>query len=229
MRAIKVFSFEEPIDYEKCLTLQKNLVNEVLSDPAVGYLLLLEHTPVFTLGRRAKQDNILVPYKLLEKEGIKVVETDRGGDITYHGPGQLISYPIISLDCKVKEYVWRLEEAIIRLLNTYGIKSGRKKGYPGVWIDERRKIASIGIGIKRKGKIWISYHGTAFNVCPNLRHFSFITPCGISGIEMVSIESLTGESPPMTEIKKLYVEEFKRLFSNYNVIPSSPDKLPYPR
>jgi len=149
-----------------------------------------------------------------------VVETDRGGDVTYHGPGQLISYPIIPLDCNVKEYVWRLEEAIIRVLERYGIKAQRREGYPGIWIDQRRKIASIGIGIKRKGGKWISYHGTAFNVDPILKHFSLITPCGLSGVEMVSIKSLKGFSPPMSEVKKLYLEAFESLFPNYEILYS---------
>ncbi|MCD6363244.1 MAG: lipoyl(octanoyl) transferase LipB [Synergistetes bacterium] len=226
---IKLILPEEPIDYEECFNLQRNLVEKVLDKPETGYLLLLEHTPVLTLGRRAKRNHILASEETLRKEGIKVVETDRGGDITYHGPGQLISYPIICLDCGVKEYVWRLEEAIIRVLNAYGIKSGRKKGYPGVWVDERRKIASIGIGIRRRGKIWVSYHGTAFNVSPNLRHFLLITPCGLSGVEMVSIKSLTRKSPSMKEIKHLYAEEFKKLFPKYEMIPSPLDEFSYPR
>lgn len=214
---VKLLNFDKPVDYEECLNLQRELLERVERE-GIGFLLLLEHTPVLTLGRRAKREHILVPEEVLIREGIKVVSTDRGGDITYHGPGQLISYPIIPLDCSVKEYVWRLEEIVIRVLERYEIKAIRREGYPGVWVDERRKIASIGIGIKRAGKRWISYHGTAFNVDPILRHFLFITPCGLKGVEMVSIKSLIGLSPPITEVKRLYLEAFKMLFLNHEVL-----------
>lgn len=214
---VEVLNFEEPVDYERCLKIQRELLRRVESED-LGFLLLLEHEPVFTLGKRAKREHILVPEEVLKKEGIKVVETDRGGDITYHGPGQLISYPIIPLDCSVKEYVWRLEEIVIRVLEEYGIKATRKEGYPGVWTDEKRKIASIGIGIKRSGKKWISYHGTAFNIDPIMRHFLFITPCGLTGIEMVSIKSLVGISPPISKVKKQYLEAFKTLFPFHEVL-----------
>lgn len=215
---VQVIDFKEPIDYEECLKLQRSLVERVINESGLGFLLLLEHTPVLTLGRRAKREHILVPEEVLLKEGIKVVETDRGGDITYHGPGQLISYPIIPLDCDVRRFVWRLEEAIIRLLESLEIKAKRREGYPGVWIDQRRKIASIGIGIRRTGRKWVSYHGTAFNVNPIMKHFLFINPCGLKDVEMVSIETIKGFSPPMDEIKKLYLKEFESLFPSYEIL-----------
>ncbi|MDK2871547.1 MAG: lipoyl(octanoyl) transferase [bacterium] len=214
---IYLIDFKEPKDYEECFKLQKTLL-ERSEKEGIGFLLLLEHTPVFTLGRRAKKEHILAPEEVLKREGIKVVFTDRGGDVTYHGPGQLILYPIIPLDCSVKEYVWKLEEAIIMVLKKYDIKAIHRDGYPGVWIDERRKIASIGIGIKRSGKKWISYHGTAFNVDPILRHFLLITPCGLTGINMVSIKSLKGFAPPISEVKQHYLESFKLLFPSYEIL-----------
>jgi lipoyl(octanoyl) transferase len=175
-------------EYGKIFQLQKRLNEARRRGDIPDIILLLEHWPCFTIGRKGGRDHILVSEQLLDDEGIRVYETDRGGDITYHGPGQLVCYPILDLNeygSDVHAYAHRLEETVIRTLESFGIPAARKEGYPGVWVDDA-KIGAEGIGIRH----WVTMHGVSLNVCPELRHFSFIVPCGISRWGVTSMKEL---------------------------------------
>ena len=155
-------------------------------------LFLLEHEPVLTLGRRAKRENILATPDRLQSLGVEVFETGRGGDVTYHGPGQIVGYPVLDLapDRKdVRKYVAALEEVMIRVAATYGVEAGRVDGLIGAWVEETRKIGAIGVRISR----WITSHGFALNVSSSLDAFSLIVPCGIQdrGVTSLARENAT--------------------------------------
>jgi len=189
----KVCLIEYPgvVPYEQALRLQQSLAQARAENAILDALLLLQHPPVFTLGRFRGDEEIIVPREVLKREGIEVVQTNRGGSITYHGPGQLVGYPIFNLKnygIGVREYIWKLEEVIIRLLAGFGIQSHRVAKFPGgVWVGEE-KICSIGIQVSH----YITMHGFALNVNTNLRHFEFINPCGIKGAVMTSLSKLLG-------------------------------------
>lgn len=167
--------------YDAGLCLQKELVAQKIAGDKKNYLLSLEHEPVYTIGRTQDRSSLgggTLPYPLHQ--------IGRGGQATYHGPGQLVCYPILDLhlfDCDLHRYLRFLEEVIIRLLEHYSIVASRREGMTGVWV-ENRKIASLGVGVRK----WISFHGLALNVCGDLSPFQNITPCGLSGVEMTSIE-----------------------------------------
>jgi len=170
-------------EYGKIFQLQKQLNHARQNGSLPDTVILLEHHPCFTVGRRGGIGHILVSNQFLDQEGIRVYETDRGGDITYHGPGQLVCYPILDLNgfgCDVHGYARRMEETLIRTLESFGIAAGRKEGYPGVWAGAA-KIGAEGIAIRH----WVTMHGVSLNVCPDLRHFSFIVPCGISTLGVI--------------------------------------------
>jgi lipoyl(octanoyl) transferase len=176
-------------------------------------LLLLEHEPVFTLGRNAGREDILFTPERCAELGIGVFETDRGGKATYHGPGQLVGYPILDLspDRKdVKRYVRDLEETLIRLLARYGIAGARSplpERVTSVWVGND-KIAAIGVHLSR----WITTHGFALNVTTNLEHFLGIIPCGITDGGVTSIERLTGARPPLREVAQAWLPGFLEIF-----------------
>lgn len=156
-------------------------------------LLLLEHEPVITLGRAAKRENILWGIEQLRERGVTVHETGRGGDVTYHGPGQLVAYPIISLSPDrqdVRKYVWSLEEAMIRLAAEHGLTAERSPGFNGTWIGNR-KIGAVGVRISR----WVTMHGFAFNLSTDLSAFQLIVPCGITDRGVTSLKQELGEAP----------------------------------
>src|SRR5882757_7846373 len=183
------------VPYEEALALQEELVRGKIADPGLAdELLLLEHEPVYTIGRTPDQSSLrdasALPYP--------VVQTNRGGQATYHGPGQLVGYPILDLRVRGQDlhrYLRGLEEMLIAALGDYGIAAGRSEGQTGVWIGPR-KIASIGVGVRR----WISMHGFALNVCGDLAPFTAITPCGLAGVEMTSIELECGRAVTVREV-----------------------------
>jgi lipoyl(octanoyl) transferase len=172
--------------YLPALELQRALVEQRLSGALDHDLLLLvEHEPVFTLGRGTQSSSLPLPPAEVARRGIPVVEIERGGDVTWHGPGQLVGYPILDLGGHRQDLHWylrTLEEAVIGALATLGLPGGRESGHTGVWI-RGRKIASIGVHVRR----WITFHGFALNVQPDLRGFDLIVPCGIEGVQMTSI------------------------------------------
>jgi len=178
------------IPYEPALKQQQILVQARAEGKIPDVLLLLQHPPVFTTGRFRGEEDIAVSADVLTQEGIAVIHSSRGGSITYHGPGQLIGYPILNLKengLGVREYIEKLEAVIIKTLLELGIRSHRAADYPGVWVDGE-KICSLGIHVSR----YITMHGFALNVNTNLRHFEYIEPCGIKGVVMTSISKLLG-------------------------------------
>ncbi len=186
------------IRYADGLAQQERLVAERKAGSVPDTLLLLEHEPVFTLGRNARQENVLFPVEALRERGFDVFETGRGGDVTYHGPGQLVAYPILELPHDrrdVHRYVRDLEEVMIRLCADYGLRAGRVAGRTGCWIGDD-KIGAIGVRISR----WVTSHGLAFNVTTDLSPFRLIVPCGIRGKGVTSLLKLLGREVPMAEV-----------------------------
>lgn len=204
------------VDYGEALTLQAGLVEQRRSGAIGDTLLLLEHPPVITLGvkTRGKPTNIIASPEALAAEGVSVFETGRGGDITYHGPGQLVGYPILDLRpdrCDVHRYVRDLEEALIIALREFGIEGGRVNGLTGVWVGpagREEKIAAIGVRISR----WITSHGFALNVATDLRHFRLIVPCGIADRGVTSIERVLGRPVAMRDVEDAFVTAFNAVF-----------------
>ncbi|KAA3628099.1 MAG: lipoyl(octanoyl) transferase LipB [Bacteroidetes bacterium] len=190
---------------------------ETLTAPT-HHLLFCEHPPVYTLGKSGSEDNILLDEKQLEEQGFEYFKINRGGDITYHGPGQIVGYPIFDMDfffTDVHKYVRYLEEAIIRTLKHYDIEAYRIKEYTGVWLPEKgfipkRKICAIGVHLSR----WVTLHGFAFNVKPRLNHFNNIIPCGINDADkaVTSLENELGEAVDMEEVKNLVKGHLAKLF-----------------
>jgi lipoyl(octanoyl) transferase len=178
------------VPYGEALGLQRNLVERRKLGEISDTLLLLEHLPVITLGRNAKREHLLSSVETLEEQGIELFETDRGGDITYHGPGQLIGYPVLDLSRIRKDVVWyvrTLEEALIRAAGDFGLRAERRAGLTGVWAGEA-KVAAIGIHISR----WVTSHGFALNLETDLSYFRHIVPCGITACPVTSFRELLG-------------------------------------
>jgi len=181
--------------YGEALQLQRRLANDRIAGKIEHDLLILvEHHPVVTVGRSFRAENLTGSRAALESRGIELFDTERGGDITFHGPGQLVGYPIFDLKRHRQDVHWflrQLEESLIRALMNLGIKGERRDGYTGVWIDDR-KIASIGVHLKQ----WVSWHGFALNVTTDLSYFDLIVPCGIPDVVMTSIHKELAERTP---------------------------------
>ncbi len=198
------------VRYADGLALQERLVAGRKAGSVPDTLLLLEHEPVFTLGRNARQENVLFPVEALRQRGFDVSEAGRGGDVTYHGPGQLVAYPILELPHErrdVHRYVRDLEEVMIRLCADYGLTGGRVAGRTGCWIGDD-KIGAIGVRISR----WVTSHGLAFNVATDLAPFRLIVPCGISDKGVTSLLKLLGREVPMDEVMDRLVGHFRLVF-----------------
>ena len=199
------------VGYREAYHLQRKLLHSRLDGDIVDALLLLEHPPTFTIGKSGKLENVLASQAQLAREGISLFFTDRGGDITYHGPGQLVAYPVIDLKNRNKDIhqcVHDLEEVVIRTLNDFSIDAHRDEDHAGVWI-KGEEIAAIGLSIKR----WITMHGIGLNVNPNLRHFSLINPCGFSDRKATSMAKLLSEDIPMEEVTHRLMAHFSDVFN----------------
>jgi lipoyl(octanoyl) transferase len=200
----------EVCSYDEILHLQEILNRGRQLGAIPDTLLLLEHQPCFTIGRKKGSSNhLLVNQKVLDEQHIKVFESNRGGDITYHGPGQLICYPIIALTGAQKDvhaYANKMEELLIRALASFGIAATRKKEYPGVWVEDQ-KIGAIGIAIRK----WVTMHGISLNVCPNMTHFSFIVPCGITSLGVTSMSQILETVDPKA-VRSQLRKQFEELF-----------------
>jgi len=197
------------VSYADGLDLQKRRADAVFAGRAREALFLLEHDPVLTLGRNADRTNIVASDEALRKLGITVFEVGRGGDVTYHGHGQLVGYPIVNLspDRKdIRAYVRTLEEALIRTMDEFGVQAGRIPGLTGVWVGED-KIAAIGVRIAR----WITTHGFALNITTRLDHFRTIVPCGIQDHGVTSMERLLPAPPPMKRVAERFADHFSTL------------------
>lgn len=216
-------------DYKECWDYQENLFNEIISQkisnrdlipslqiPTQNYLLFVEHPHVYTLGKSGDANHLLINQTQLQEKQATYYKINRGGDITYHGPGQLVGYPILDLDnffTDIHKYLRLLEETIILTLDEYGIKAGRSKGETGVWLDEdnifkARKICAFGVRCSR----WVTMHGWGFNVNANLNYFQNIIPCGIQNKAVTSLNKEIGQEVDISEIKQKLKKHFSSLF-----------------
>jgi len=203
------------IDYKEAWDLQKDILSQRLSGEKEDVLLLLEHPNTYTLGKTANKHNLKSSEEYLKQNEISVYDIDRGGDITYHGPGQIVGYPIIDLNNWYKDthkYLRALEEVIIQTCSEYNLDSKRNPKHTGVWLNER-KIAAIGIKVSR----WITMHGFAFNVNTDLNLFNGIIPCGIQDKEVTSLSKELNRKVDIQEVKEKLLKNFKEIF-NYSLI-----------
>lgn len=219
------FNYEDTglIDYQQCWDNQEKLLEQVQADKQackgaspLNHFLLVEHPHVYTLGKSGDEHNLLVQGDFLKKINATFCKIDRGGDITYHGPGQLVGYPIIDLEyyhIGIRQYIEKMEDAIIATVAYYGITAGRKEGATGVWLDstipaKSRKICAIGVRVSR----FVTMHGFALNVNTDLRYFNYINPCGFTAYGVTSIEHELGRKIDMQEVKELVKEKFNEIY-----------------
>ena len=196
--------------YNDAWKLQKRLQSQRISGQIDDQLLLVEHFPVYTLGKNTPREHLLTK----ESDNISIIQTDRGGDITFHGPGQLVGYPILDLNQYKRSITWymrELEQLIIDVLKEYDINAERKKGLTGVWV-KGKKIAALGVRISK----WVTMHGFSLNINPDLKYYQGIIPCGIKDYGVTSMADLLGNDvPDMSEIKNTLVQHFIAKFSIY--------------
>ncbi len=196
--------------YRDTWELQRRLVGLRFEGKIPDCLVLTEHEPVITMGRATSKANLLVSPGELEKRGIDLFEVERGGDITFHGPGQLVAYPIIDLNDRGRDlhrYLRDLEQTIIATLGHIGLEAGLKAGLTGVWVNDQ-KVAAIGVAVSK----WVTYHGLALNVATDLDYFKLINPCGITQYKVGSISSLTGHNYNVSEISSVLADTFAKMF-----------------
>ena len=215
-----LIDYKEAWDYQEkrfneILDVKKNNRKENRQDPTLSYLLFCEHPHVYTLGKSGDENNLLVNEDYLKFRGATFYKINRGGDITYHGPGQIVGYPILDLDnffTDIHKYLRYLEEAVILTLADYGIKSTRSYGETGVWLDvgseKARKICALGVRSSR----WVTMHGFAFNVNCDLSYFGNIIPCGIVDKSVTSIQKELGKEVDMQEVQQKLKNHLKKLF-----------------
>ncbi len=197
------------VPYRQALAWQEQLLAERPDWPH-DLLLLLEHPPVITLGRGAKRAHLRCSARELARRGIDLVETSRGGDVTFHGPGQLVGYPLVDLNRAgrdVHAYLRHLEEVLIRTVAAFGLDAGRSAGRTGIWIGPR-KIASIGVAVRQ----WVTWHGFALNVAEQREGFAAIVPCGLHGVEMTSLHRELGRDVPLPVVMDTLVHHFAAVF-----------------
>jgi len=201
----------EQITYQEAWDLQKEIVSGIFAKSIENNIvLILQHSPVFTVGRRGEMDNFKVTEAFLEDLKIPVIRVERGGDITFHGPGQLVVYPIVNLRkirTAVRDFVAGMEETMIRIAKNYGVKAERNNKNPGVWVDNK-KLGSLGIAIRHG----ISFHGFALNVNMSLEPFEWINPCGLNGICMTSLLQEGERDIPMSDIREAVRYHMKDVF-----------------
>ncbi len=200
------------VPYRAALAFQRRAVTARAAGLAPDVLYLVEHDPVITVGRSGGEANLRLPSTDYAALGIEVVDVERGGDVTYHGPGQIVGYPIVSLDAlpsgrDLHRYLRDLEEGLIRAVSTFGLKAERREPYTGVWVGSH-KVAAIGVAVRR----WVAFHGFALNVDPNLRHFDLIHPCGIRHLGVGSLASLLGTAPARAEVSARLAASFSEVW-----------------
>ncbi len=204
--------------YLDALALQREVHERRKAGLCDDTLILTEHEPVLTLGRGADRRHILADGAHLSSLGIDVVSVERGGDVTYHGPGQLVAYPIVDLNGfgrDIHAYVRALEESAIRLLDAYRVRGERRPGTPGVWVGAA-KIASVGVFVSR----WVTLHGIAINVDPDLSHFGLIHPCGLVGVQMTSLSGELGHPVALAEAEERYLAVFEDVLTGLTTVAS---------
>ncbi|MBC16427.1 Octanoyltransferase [Pseudodesulfovibrio profundus] len=206
------------IPYNEGVELQLETLNNVLDGKEENTLFVLEHPKVITYGRQGGAENLHVDEGFLKSQGIELAQTTRGGNITCHFPGQLVAYPIWRVEKRpggMRRFFHDMEEAVINTCAHFGVSTKRRKGHPGVWVDESRKICSMGIGVKR----WVTYHGLALNVGPDISLFEMITLCGIQGATPTSISRESANDIDMKEAKDVFIQEFRKAFADSAVAP----------
>jgi lipoyl(octanoyl) transferase len=198
------------VDYAAAHRLQKELQTKRIAGEVPDTVLLLEHPPVLTMGRSAKEQHIIAQPEVLEARGISVHEVGRGGDVTYHGPGQLVAYPIIDLNPDrrdVRKYMWSLEETMIRTCKDFGLSATRIEGLNGAWIGDR-KVGAVGVRISR----WVTMHGLALNANSDLTHYDLIVPCGIQDKAVTSISAELGRTIGVPDVADPLARHFAELY-----------------
>ncbi len=210
-------------DYKECWETQESLLADVVSEKRTSgkpssknYFILVEHPHVYTLGKSGDEKNLLANADFLKKIDATYYKINRGGDITYHGPGQIVGYPIIDLEhykIGVREYIEKMEDAIIATIAEYGLEGGRKEGATGVWLQAEhkvraRKICAIGVRVSR----YVTMHGFAFNVNTDMRYYNYINPCGFNSSSVTSIQQELGKEIPMEEVKVILKEKFNQIY-----------------
>jgi len=210
MSEVVIYEWLGRQSYQPVWNYQKELLKQRTAEEIQDRLLFVEHTPTYTMGKAGDENHLLADEKELQTRHAEYVPIDRGGDITYHGPGQLVGYPILHLKNYRKDVHWylrQLEETIIRTIAEYGLQGERDPEYTGVWVGDE-KIAAIGVKVSR----WVTMHGFALNVTTDLSYFGRIIPCGIFHKGVCSIESLLNISPSLEEVQKIYLEKFSEVF-----------------
>ena len=210
-------------DYKECWDYQEKLLSEIVEEKrserkpsSKNHFLLVEHPHVYTLGKSGDEKNLLANADFLKKIDATYYKINRGGDITYHGPGQIVGYPIIDLEyfkIGVREYIEKMEEAIIAAIAEYGLEGSRKEGATGVWLDAEhkvraRKICAIGVRVSR----YVTMHGFALNVNTDMRYFNYINPCGFATYGVTSIQQELGKEISMDEVKEVLKEKFNEKY-----------------
>lgn len=202
--------------------LQQTLARKAAGEPTTHHLFFVEHPPVYTLGKSGKMEHVLIGRQEMEERQIGFYQSNRGGDITFHGPGQIVGYPIFDLECfytDIGRYLRALEEVMIQTLAHYGIKGERSQGETGVWLDtdqplQARKICAMGVRCSR----WVTMHGFALNVHPDLSYFDNIIPCGIANKSVTSLERETGHAISITTVKQQLLDNFEQVF-DIEIVP----------
>lgn len=197
-------------DYKEVWDIQRIIHQKHVDGYLKDTLLLVEHDHVLTLGKSSKETNILITRELLDEKGVACYEIERGGDVTYHGPGQLVGYPILNIKrglAGIRPYIECLEDVVIKTLQNFSIVGRTRQRMIGVWTDQG-KVCSIGVAVKR----WVSFHGFALNVNTDLSYFNLINPCGMPHITMTSMQEILGQHVPMEEVKRSIIQSFKAIF-----------------
>lgn len=203
------------LDYQEAWGVQLSTHAAVAEGHLPPTLLLVEHPPVITFGKKGGRSNLLVSEAFLRERGFSSYDIERGGDVTYHGPGQLVGYPIFWVGRRVRDYLRRLEQVMVALLAGYGLKASGSPGYAGVWVGND-KVAAIGVAVRRD----VSFHGFALNVSTDLKHFEYIVPCGLAGKGVSSLSRLLGRPVALDEVKPRLVAAFHAVFTTPTEVPA---------
>lgn len=201
------------LDYQAAWEVQLSTHAAVAEGRLPPTLLLVEHPPVITFGKKGGRSNLLVSEAFLRERGFTLYDIERGGDVTYHGPGQLVGYPIFWVGRRVRDYLRRLEQVMVALLASYGITASGSPGYAGVWVGDD-KVVAIGVAVRRD----VSFHGFALNVATDLTHFEYIVPCGLTDKGVTSLSRLLGRTLTLAEVKPRLVAAFRTVFATPNEV-----------
>jgi lipoyl(octanoyl) transferase len=200
------------LSYREAWDIQLETHAAVVAGSAPPTLLLVEHPPVITFGRKGGRHNLLASETFLRERGFDLFDVERGGDVTYHGPGQLVGYPIFPVGRRVQEYLRMLEGALVDVLGLFGVEGQGSPGYAGVWVGDE-KVVAIGVAIKQD----VSFHGFAFNVHTDLQHFDYIVPCGLADKGVTSLSRLLGRDVTLDEVKPPIIESLQEAFATAKV------------